>query len=87
MKNIPVYNPAQIEGKWQLHWENNHSFAAEKSHEKPKLPLRKWTKWRLPLKTPAQRLTKLPPLNNRIDLSNERMKSSVRFVCRKMLLT
>ncbi|MDO5324642.1 MAG: leucine--tRNA ligase, partial [Clostridia bacterium] len=36
MKNIPVYNPAQIEGKWQLHWENNHSFAAEKSHEKPK---------------------------------------------------
>ena len=36
MKNIPVYNPAQIEGKWQLHWEKNHSFAAEKSHEKPK---------------------------------------------------
>ena len=21
MKNIPVYNPALIEGKWQRHWE------------------------------------------------------------------
>ena len=36
MKNIPVYNPALIEGKWQRHWEEQHSFAAEKSHEKPK---------------------------------------------------
>ena len=36
MKNIPVYNPAMVEGKWQRHWEENHSFAAEKSHEKPK---------------------------------------------------
>ena len=36
MKNIPVYNPQLIEGKWQRHWEENHSFAAEKSHEKPK---------------------------------------------------
>ena len=36
MANIPVYNPAEIEGKWQKHWYENHSFAAEKSHEKPK---------------------------------------------------
>ena len=36
MKNIPVYNPALIEGKWQRHWEEQHSFAAERSHEKPK---------------------------------------------------
>ena len=36
MKNIPVYNPQLIEGKWQRHWEENHAFAAEKSHEKPK---------------------------------------------------
>ena len=36
MNNIPVYSPAEIEGKWQKHWEENHSFAAEKSHAKPK---------------------------------------------------
>ena len=36
MKNIPVYNSALIEGKWQRHWEEQHSFAAERSHEKPK---------------------------------------------------
>ncbi len=36
MKNIPVYNPSEIEGKWQRHWEEKHSFAAERSHEKPK---------------------------------------------------
>ncbi len=36
MKNIPVYDPQLIEGKWQRHWEENHSFAAERSHEKPK---------------------------------------------------
>ena len=36
MKNIPVYNPAQIEGKWQLHWEKNNSFAATNDYSKPK---------------------------------------------------
>ncbi len=36
MKEIPAYSPADIEAKWQRHWEENHSFAAEKSHEKPK---------------------------------------------------
>ena len=36
MKNIPVYDPQQIEPRWQAYWEKNHSFAAEKSHEKPK---------------------------------------------------
>ena len=36
MRDIPSYNPAEIEGKWQKHWYENHSFAAEKSHEKPK---------------------------------------------------
>jgi len=36
MKDIPVYSPADIESKWQAHWEKNHSFAAEKSHDKPK---------------------------------------------------
>ena len=36
MKNIPAYSPADIELKWQKHWEDNHSFAAEKSHAKPK---------------------------------------------------
>ena len=36
MKNIPAYNPADIEVKWQKHWDENHSFAAERSHEKPK---------------------------------------------------
>ncbi|MCQ2437991.1 MAG: class I tRNA ligase family protein, partial [Clostridia bacterium] len=36
MREIPVYTPSVIEGKWQKHWEENHSFAAEKSHAKPK---------------------------------------------------
>ena len=36
MKNIPIYNPANVESKWQRHWDENHSFAAEKSHDKPK---------------------------------------------------
>ena len=36
MKNIPVYDPSNIETKWQRHWEENHSFAAEKFHDKPK---------------------------------------------------
>ena len=34
--NIPAYNPAEVEKKWQSRWERNHSFAAEKSHAKPK---------------------------------------------------
>ena len=36
MRDIPSYNPAEIEGTWQKHWYENHSFAAEISHEKPK---------------------------------------------------
>ncbi len=36
MREIPVYNPSEIEPRWQKHWDDNHSFAAEKSHEKPK---------------------------------------------------
>ena len=36
MKNIPAYEPSNIELKWQKKWEDNHSFAAEKSHDKPK---------------------------------------------------
>jgi leucyl-tRNA synthetase len=36
MKNIPIYDPSTIEPKWQKHWDENHSFAAEKSHDKPK---------------------------------------------------
>ena len=36
MRDIPAYSPADIEAKWQKHWEDNHSFAAEKSHDKPK---------------------------------------------------
>ena len=36
MKEIPAYSPEAIELKWQKHWRDNHSFAAEKSHEKPK---------------------------------------------------
>lgn len=36
MKNIPIYNPEEIETKWQRRWEKTHAFAAEKSHEKPK---------------------------------------------------
>ena len=33
MREIPTYNPEAIETRWQRHWEENHSFAAEKSHE------------------------------------------------------
>ncbi|MBO4298302.1 MAG: hypothetical protein J5998_05845, partial [Clostridia bacterium] len=36
MKEIPVYNPAEIEHKWQTHWEEKQSFAAEAAHDKPK---------------------------------------------------
>ncbi len=36
MREIPAYNPSEIEPRWQKHWDDNHSFAAEKSHEKPK---------------------------------------------------
>jgi len=36
MKNIPAYSPAVIEPKWQKHWDDNQSFAAEASHDKPK---------------------------------------------------
>ena len=36
MKDFPVYNPAAVEKKWQRHWDENKSFAAEKSHDKPK---------------------------------------------------
>ena len=36
MREIPVYNQSEIEPRWQKHWDDNHSFAAEKSHEKPK---------------------------------------------------
>ncbi len=36
MSNIPPYNPMEIESKWQQHWEEDQSFAAEASHEKPK---------------------------------------------------
>ena len=36
MKEIPAYSPERVERKWQQHWAENHSFAAEKSHEKPK---------------------------------------------------
>ena len=31
-----VYNPEEIELKWQKNWEEAHCFEAEKSHEKPK---------------------------------------------------
>ena len=36
MKDFLVYNPAAVEKKWQRHWDENKSFAAEKSHDKPK---------------------------------------------------
>ena len=36
MKNIPLYNPAQIEGKWQKHWDDNNSFAALENYSMPK---------------------------------------------------
>ena len=36
MREVPAYSSADIEAKWQRHWEENHSFAAEKSHAKPK---------------------------------------------------
>ena len=36
MRDIPSYNPAEIEVKWQKHWYESHAFAAEKSHDKPK---------------------------------------------------
>ncbi|MBP3410244.1 MAG: class I tRNA ligase family protein, partial [Clostridia bacterium] len=36
MKNIPVYNPAVIEPKWQKHWDDNQSFAALDDYSMPK---------------------------------------------------
>ena len=36
MNNIPTYNPAGIEAKWQKHWDDTHAFEAESSHAKPK---------------------------------------------------
>jgi len=36
MKNIPVYNPADIEPKWQKHWDEHQSFAALDDYSMPK---------------------------------------------------
>ncbi len=36
MKNIPAYQPATIEPKWQKHWDDNHTFAATSDYSKPK---------------------------------------------------
>ncbi len=36
MKNFPVYNPADIEPRWQKHWDDNQSFAASDDYSKPK---------------------------------------------------
>ena len=36
MKDIPQYNPAQIEAKWQKHWDEAGTLNAEADHSKPK---------------------------------------------------
>ena len=36
MSNIPAYTPANIESKWQKHWDDTRAFCAEKAHDKPK---------------------------------------------------
>ncbi|MBQ9950710.1 MAG: class I tRNA ligase family protein, partial [Clostridia bacterium] len=36
MREIPMYNPAAIEPKWQKHWDDNNSFAATTDYSKPK---------------------------------------------------
>lgn len=36
MREIPMYNPASIEPKWQKHWDDNNSFAATTDYSKPK---------------------------------------------------
>ncbi|MEF9895266.1 MAG: leucine--tRNA ligase [Clostridia bacterium] len=36
MKELPAYNPTEIERKWQAHWDDAGTFNAEKSHAKPK---------------------------------------------------
>ena len=36
MPEIPVYNPREIEPKWQKIWADTHAFEAESSHDKPK---------------------------------------------------
>ena len=36
MKNFPIYNPAEIEPRWQKHWDDNQSFAATDDYSKPK---------------------------------------------------
>ncbi len=36
MKDIPQYNPAQIEARWQKHWDEAGTLNAEADHSKPK---------------------------------------------------
>ncbi len=36
MKDIPQYNPASIESKWQKHWDETGTLNAEADHSKPK---------------------------------------------------
>ena len=36
MKDIPQYNPASIEAKWQKHWDETGTLNAEADHSKPK---------------------------------------------------
>ena len=36
MKDIPQYNPAQIEAKWQKHWDEAGTLNAEADHSRPK---------------------------------------------------
>ncbi len=36
MREIPMYIPANIEPKWQKHWDDNNSFAATTDYSKPK---------------------------------------------------
>ena len=36
MKDIPQYNPAQIEARWQKHWDETGTLNAEADHSKPK---------------------------------------------------
>ena len=36
MKDIPQYNPASIEAKWQKHWDEAGTLNAEADHSKPK---------------------------------------------------
>ena len=36
MKDIPQYNPASIEARWQKHWDETGTLNAEADHSKPK---------------------------------------------------